>query len=230
MPETIFVASVKSAVYANGFYVAPHHSSVVLGERYLNHILRSKQVHRIQPSVLQMIEVMYDMKRYNNNTSVGWSMLTTGHTDIRVLAFRSGQAVGSERSEHPRAKFCVSVNSATLCHKVKPVDAFVLDNSDRLTQPGVNLATGCHYAEPLEEISASSFSLPHIDSMHYSGSDRPYMSSFLGLTVGDEGEVILVIPDGTCAPKSVTSASCEVLAQSLGWKVERRPVSFLVSE
>lgn len=32
VPEAIFVSSVKAAVYANGFYVAPHHSALQLGE------------------------------------------------------------------------------------------------------------------------------------------------------------------------------------------------------
>jgi len=41
VPENVFVASLKAAVYANGFYVAPHHSALQLGKCPICYITRT---------------------------------------------------------------------------------------------------------------------------------------------------------------------------------------------
>lgn len=37
--ETVLVGSLKAAVYANGFYVAPHHSPLQLGKHRVLHTI-----------------------------------------------------------------------------------------------------------------------------------------------------------------------------------------------
>lgn len=141
------------------------------------------------------------------------------------MAFRSAEAKECGGHETPTAKLRVSVNSAPARHKIRPLDMFASDNFSHPSQNGQKFPIDAHLAGPEE--GAAPVSTLQFSSELYHEAGGASTSPFLGLTVGEDGETTLVIPDGSYYDvASVMSASCETLARSLGWHVERRAVSY----
>lgn len=66
----------------------------------------------------------------------------------------------------------------------------------------------------------------HLDAKTREFVEEFSTSGFVGVSKQD-GEVKLVVPDSENIVQSITSDSCLKLAASWGWKVERRPVSYI---
>lgn len=118
------------------------------------------------------------------------------------------------------------MNSAPARHKIGPQDAFAFDNFRQFPQTGPTFTNDAQLVEPDEE--ATPVSMLYFDRKLFGETEGPLTSSFFGLSVGDDGETTMVIPDGPCDVDSVTSASCETFARSLGWHVERREVGRII--
>jgi len=151
-------------------------------------------------------------------------MLILSNTDIRIMAFTSEEAEAHGKwDEIPAAKFRVFVNSAPARHRIKPLDVFASDEFGHFSEASQGFTFDADCMEPVGEAAS-------ISTLHFSGrSDHragdPATSSFFGLIAEDDGETTMVIPETPYTLDGVTSASCEILARSLGWHIERRAVS-----
>lgn len=147
-------------------------------------------------------------------------------SEIRVTAFNAGDAEAHAGHGAQGAKFRVYVSSAPARHKIKPLDTFVSDVYGKLSEAFSSCASNTTDSQTEEEAAL-------ISTLEFNGSSddmtgNPATSSFLGLIVEDNKKTTMVIPDESCAPQSVTSASCEVLARYLGWHTEKRSVSSII--
>ncbi|KAM7189112.1 branched-chain amino acid aminotransferase II [Rhypophila sp. PSN 637] len=149
---------------------------------------------------------------------------------IRPVAFGSGEclALGSP----PETIFCVFVKPMLAYHGLRPVDALVVDEFDRAAPLGTGAAkVGGNYAPVIrwsEAAKAQGFGLTfHLDSRTHEEIDEFSTSAFLAVkTDAGTGAVALVVPESPCVVDSFTSSCCMVLAKSLGWRVEKRPVKY----
>ncbi|KAH7370160.1 branched-chain amino acid aminotransferase/4-amino-4-deoxychorismate lyase [Rhexocercosporidium sp. MPI-PUGE-AT-0058] len=149
---------------------------------------------------------------------------------IRPMAYGSGESLGL--GAPPEAVFCVFVKPVFAYHGVQPLDALVVDEFDRAAPRGTGATkVGGNYAPVIrwsEAAKAQGFGLTlHLDSQTRNEIDEFSTSAFLAIKEDREsGFITLVVPDSPSIIDSVTSSSCMVLARSLGWHVEKRPVKY----
>lgn len=157
---------------------------------------------------------------------LGDAMLTPETTDIRIVVFISTKPEECGEDDTSVTKFRVFVNSAPAQHKMQPLDAFASDNSRHFPQTDQSFLNDTVLVESDEEVD--SLTMLHFGGNLYDQTGGQFTSSFFGLTFRDNGETTMVIPDGPCALDSVIIASCETLARSIGWHVERRQVGYKI--
>ncbi|KAL3427033.1 branched-chain amino acid aminotransferase [Phlyctema vagabunda] len=149
---------------------------------------------------------------------------------IRPLIFGSGAHLGL--SPPRQFKLCVYVQPMPNYHGAEPVDGLVLDDFDRAATKGTGSAkVGGNYAPVMrwsERARADHFAITlHLDSKTASEIDEFSTSAFLGLRKHEAGDgYTAVMPDSRNIVQSVTSDSCQALARSFGWDVEKRPVPY----
>ena len=147
---------------------------------------------------------------------------------IRPVAFGSGEMLGlMPPSEFT---FCVFVKPITAYHGTEPVDALVMEDFDRAAPRGTgNAKIGGNYAPVMRwQVAAKKEGYGitlHLDSATQSEIDEFSTSGFMGAKQDADGAVTVVVPESSSIIDSVTSDSCQTLAKSLGWKVEKRAVS-----
>lgn len=133
--------------------------------------------------------------------------------------------------------FCVFVATAAALHGAEPIRALVLDGFDRAAPRGTGSGkVGGNYA-PVMRWSRMArdegFDITlHLDSQTRSEIEEFSTSAFVGIKVADSPDrgslVTLVVPDTKNIVNSVSCDSVQQLARSFGWRVERRPVSWLM--
>lgn len=126
--------------------------------------------------------------------------------------------------------FYVYVLPVGVYHGVRPVDALVLEEFDRAAPKGTGSAKiGGNYAPVLrwsEKAKSEGFGITlHLDSKTGTVIDEFSTSAFIGIRE-DHGNHTLVVPDSKSVIKSVTSDCVCEIARSIGWKVERRPITY----
>jgi branched-chain amino acid aminotransferase len=126
--------------------------------------------------------------------------------------------------------FCVFVVPTGTYHGAHPVKALILDEFDRAAPNGVGHAkAGGNYAPVLRWSDAArdkGYGITmHLDSLKHEEVDEFSTSGFLGAKKDGE-QITIAVPDSKCVIDSVTSSSIQELAQSFGWKVERRPIKY----
>ncbi|KAL8731519.1 MAG: hypothetical protein Q9166_003365 [cf. Caloplaca sp. 2 TL-2023] len=147
---------------------------------------------------------------------------------IRPLLFGSSAQLGLNPPEE--YTFCVFVLPVGVYHGVHPVDALILEEFDRAAPEGTGSAkVGGNYAPVLrwsEKARKEGFGITlHLDSKTRTVIDEFSTSGFIGVKqVGEDFTV--VVPDSNNVIKSVTSDSVCEIAESFGWKVEKRPIDY----
>ncbi|KAL9122882.1 MAG: hypothetical protein Q9187_000571 [Circinaria calcarea] len=147
---------------------------------------------------------------------------------IRPLLFGSSAQLGLNPPEE--YTFCVYVLPVGVYHGVNPINALILEEFDRAAPEGTGSAKiGGNYAPVLrwsEKARSEGFGITlHLDSRTRTEIDEFSTSGFIGIK--KEGEqYTMAIPDSKNVIKSVTSDSAAEIAQSLGWKVERRSIKY----
>lgn len=126
--------------------------------------------------------------------------------------------------------FCVFVVPTGVYHGTHPVKALILEEFDRAAPNGTGSAkVGGNYAPVLrwsEKARGEGYGITlHLDSKRHEEVDEFSTSGFIGAVVGEKGEVTLVVPDSKAVIDSVTSDSVQRIAESFGWRVEKRAVS-----
>ncbi|KAM0326299.1 hypothetical protein ACHAQA_006897 [Verticillium albo-atrum] len=126
--------------------------------------------------------------------------------------------------------FAVFVIPTGVYHGVHPVKALILDEFDRAAPHGTGHAkVGGNYAPVLrwsDKAREEGYGITlHLDSARHEDVDEFSTSGFIG--VKKTGAAFtLVVPDSQCVIDSVTSASVQHIAQSLGWTVEKRVIKY----
>lgn len=147
---------------------------------------------------------------------------------IRPLLFGSSAQLGLDPPEE--YTFCVFVLPVGVYHGVHPIDALILEEFDRAAPEGTGSAKiGGNYAPVMRWSSKAKkegFGITlHLDSKTRTVIDEFSTSGFIG--VRQEGETFtVVVPDSRNVIRSVTSESACEIAESFGWKVERRPITY----
>ena len=147
---------------------------------------------------------------------------------IRPLLF--GSSAQLRLSPPEEYTFCVFVLPVGVYHGVHPVDALILEHFDRAAPEGTGSAkVGGNYAPVLrwsEKAREEGFGITlHLDSKTRSVIDEFSTSAFIG--VKQEGEQFtVVVPQSKNVITSVTSDSIWQIAESFGWQVECRPVTY----
>ena len=152
---------------------------------------------------------------------------------VRPLVFgSSGHLALTAPTEFTLA---IYAQPGTTYHGVQPLDALVLEKFDRAAPHGTGSAkVGGNYAPVVKWSDAArrqGFGITlHLDAATHTQVEEFSTSGFVGVRKtkkeGEEGEEItLVVPDSQNIVQSVTSDSCLKVAESLGWKVEKRVVS-----
>ncbi|KAL8681865.1 MAG: hypothetical protein Q9186_002022 [Xanthomendoza sp. 1 TL-2023] len=147
---------------------------------------------------------------------------------VRPLLFGSSAQLGLNPPDE--YTFCVFVLPVGVYHGVHPVDALILEEFDRAAPEGTGSAkVGGNYAPVLrwsEKARSEGFGITlHLDSSTRTVIDEFSTSGFIG--VKQEGnKFTVVVPDSKNVIKSVTSDSVCEIAQSFGWKVEKRPIEY----
>lgn len=146
---------------------------------------------------------------------------------IRPLLFGSSPQLGL--SPPDGYTFCVYVLPVGVYHGVHPVDALILEDFDRAAPNGTgNAKLGGNYAPVLrhsDKARTEGYDITlHLDSKTHTEIDEFSTSGFIGVKKNGN-EITLVVPDSKAVIASVTSDSCLEIGKSLGYKVERRPVS-----
>jgi branched-chain amino acid aminotransferase len=145
---------------------------------------------------------------------------------IRPLIFGSSAQLGLNPPEE--YTFCVYVLPVGVYHGVHPVKALILEEFDRSAPDGTGSAkVGGNYAPVLrwsERARTEGYGITlHLDSKTRTEIDEFSTSGFIGVKKDGEN-VTVVVPDSKNVIQSVTSDSCLEIAESLGWKIERRSV------
>ena len=146
---------------------------------------------------------------------------------IRPVVFGSSAEVVLSPPEE--FTFCVYVQPGHSYHGVRPLDALILEGFDRAAPHGTGAAkVGGNYAPVMRwsgKARSEGYGITlHLDSKTQTEIDEFSTSGFVGvITEGDNHT--LVVPDSSSVIESVTSDSCLQVAKSLGWNVEKRPVS-----
>ena len=66
----------------------------------------------------------------------------------------------------------------------------------------------------------------HLDSAKHEEIDEFSTAGFIGVKANRLDEVTLVVPDSKCIIESVTSTSILKIAESFGWRTEKRPIQY----
>lgn len=149
---------------------------------------------------------------------------------IRPLLFGLSAQLGLSPPEE--YMFCVYVMPTGVYHGVHPVDALILEDFDRAAPEGTGSAKiGGNYAPVLrfsDRARGEGFGITlHLDSRTRSEVDEFSTSGFIGVKKEGEGSgYVIAVPDSKSVIKSVTSDSVCAIAESFGWKVERRAITY----
>ncbi|KAF2181850.1 branched-chain amino acid aminotransferase II [Zopfia rhizophila CBS 207.26] len=124
--------------------------------------------------------------------------------------------------------FAVYVQPGTTYHGVQPLPACVVEDFDRAAPRGTGGAkVGGNYAPVIRHTDKARNQGFHV-TLHLDAQTRTCIeefstSGFIGIRkTGDC--VTVVVPDSKNIVQSITSDSCLALAESFGWKVERREI------
>lgn len=126
--------------------------------------------------------------------------------------------------------FVVFVLPVGVYHGERPVDALIMEEFDRAAPEGTGSAKiGGNYAPVMRwsvKAKKEGFGITlHLDSRTKTVIDEFSTSGFVGLKK-DGDSYTIVVPDSKSVIKSVTSESVCEIAQSFGWKVEKRPIAY----
>ena len=146
---------------------------------------------------------------------------------IRPLLFGSSAQLGLNPPQE--YTFCVYVLPTGVYHGTHPVDAVILEEFDRTAPHGTGSAkVGGNYAPVLrwsEKARDEGYGITlHLDSKTRTEIDEFSTSGFIGVHKKEDGTATLVVPNSANIVDSVTSDSVCQIAQSFGWKVEKRRV------
>jgi branched-chain amino acid aminotransferase len=124
--------------------------------------------------------------------------------------------------------FAVYVQPGTTYHGVQPLPACVVEDFDRAAPRGTGGAkVGGNYAPVIrhtDKARAKGFHVTlHLDAQTRTCIEEFSTSGFIGIKKVGEN-VIVVVPDSKNIVQSITSDSCLALAESFGWKVEKREI------
>ncbi|KAJ5526021.1 hypothetical protein N7494_012671 [Penicillium frequentans] len=147
---------------------------------------------------------------------------------IRPLLFGSSAQLGL--SPPDGYTLAVFVMPTGVYHGASAVDALILEDFDRSAPHGTGSAkVGGNYAPVLRHSDRArneGFGITlHLDSATRSEIDEFSTSAFIGVK-GSGSDVTIVHPDSPNAIDSVTAASVGEIARKLGFRVEKRRVSY----
>ncbi|EMC91119.1 hypothetical protein BAUCODRAFT_39252 [Baudoinia panamericana UAMH 10762] len=148
---------------------------------------------------------------------------------VRPLVFGSNAQLGLNPCEE--YMFVVYVMPTGVYHGINPVAALILEDFDRAAPDGTGSAkVGGNYAPVLrfsQRAYGEGFGITlHLDSKTRTEIDEFSTSAFIGVKGNPETGCTLVVPDSKNVIKSVTGDSVCQIAQSWGWKVEKRPIKY----
>ena len=147
---------------------------------------------------------------------------------IRPHLFGSSPQLGLNPPEE--YTFVVYVLPTGVYHGVDPVDCLILEDFDRAAPEGTGSAkVGGNYAPVLrwsEKAKKDGYGITlHLDSKTRSEVEEFSTSGFIGIKqTGDD--FLLAVPDSKNVIDSVTLRSTCELAESFGWKVEKRRIPY----
>jgi branched-chain amino acid aminotransferase len=126
--------------------------------------------------------------------------------------------------------FAVFVQPGTTYHGVQPLPAVVVEDFDRAAPRGTGGAkVGGNYAPVIrwtDRARSQGYGVTlHLDAQTRTCVEEFSTSGFIGVKKAGE-HVTLVVPDSKNIVASITSDSCLALAESFGWKVERREITW----
>lgn len=147
---------------------------------------------------------------------------------VRPLLFGSSAQLGL--SPPDGYTLAVFVMPTGVYHGASAVDALILEDFDRSAPHGTGHAkVGGNYAPVLrhsDKARREGFGITlHLDSATRSEVDEFSTSAFIGVK-RDGATITVVHPDSPNAIDSVTAASVAEIAQSLGYRVEKRRVGY----
>ena len=156
---------------------------------------------------------------------------------MRPVVIGNGTSMRLEASEE--YLLCIYISAWSSLHGNEPLDALILEDFDRAAPRGTGSAkVGGNYAPVLKwskKARSEGYGITlHLDSQTRSEIEEFSTSAFIGVKQEDSGDgvggvedtkTVLVVPDTKNVVSSVTSDSVQQLARSLGWDVEKRPVS-----
>ena len=147
---------------------------------------------------------------------------------IRPLLFGSSAQLGLQPPQE--YTFCVFVLPTGVYHGVHPIDGLILEDYDRAAPLGTGSAKiGGNYAPCLrwsEKARHEGYGITlHLDSKTRSEIEEFSTAGFIGIKcIGDDYKI--VVPDSNNVIKSVTADSVCQIAESFGWKLERRRIPY----
>jgi len=147
---------------------------------------------------------------------------------IRPLIFGSSAQLGLSPPEE--YTFTVYVLPTGVYHGALAVDGLILEDFDRAAPEGTGSAKlGGNYGPVLkwsEKAKNEGFGITlHLDSKTRTVIDEFSTSGFVGIKK-DGDQYTLAVPNSKSVIKSVTSDSVCRIAESFGWKVECRPITY----
>ncbi|KAH3976646.1 hypothetical protein HBH98_160060 [Parastagonospora nodorum] len=145
---------------------------------------------------------------------------------IRPLVFgSSGHLSLTAPTEYT---FAVFTQPGNTYHGVQPLPACVIEGFDRAAPRGTGGAkVGGNYAPVIRHTDKARTQGYHV-TLHLDAQTRTCIeefstSGFIGIKkLGDQ--VVVVVPDSKNIVQSITSDSCLALAESFGWRVEKREI------
>lgn len=147
---------------------------------------------------------------------------------IRPMLFGSSAQLGLDPPEE--YMFCVYVMATGVYHGVHPIDGLILEDFDRAAPKGTGAAKiGGNYAPVLpwsRKAKGEGYGITlHLDSRTSTEIDEFSTSGFVGVKKDGDG-FVLAVPDSKNVIKSVTVTSACQIAESFGWKVEKRRILY----
>ena len=147
---------------------------------------------------------------------------------VRPVLFGSSEQLGLDPPDE--YTFCVYVVATGVYHGVHPIDGLVLEDFDRAAPMGTGAAKiGGNYAPVMpwsRRAKAEGYGITlHLDSRTRTEIDEFSTSGFIGVKKDGDG-FVLAVPDSKNVIKSVTATSVCQIAESFGWKVEKRRIPY----
>lgn len=147
---------------------------------------------------------------------------------VRPLAYAPGPIMNMYAPDH--FVFCVFVTPVSRLYSPVGLRALVIDDFGRTAPRGTGaVKVGGNYGPTLaimHRAREKGYNLTlHLDSSTNSYIHEFSASGFIGVRREQDGSHTVVIPRDPDILPSITVDSTGVIAESLGWKVERRPVS-----